>query len=55
MHYLYCTFIEFKTKIKIEIGGDNNENFELNNKQTIPAVGFGVFMIPNEDLLTKHI
>lgn len=26
MHYLYCTFIEFKTKIKIEIGGDNNEN-----------------------------
>ena len=22
--------------------------FELNNKQTIPAVGFGVFMIPND-------
>ena len=24
------------------------EIFELNNKQTIPAVGFGVFMIPND-------
>mgnify|MGYP000527730836 CR=1 FL=1 len=24
------------------------KTFELNNKQTIPAVGFGVFMIPND-------
>ena len=24
------------------------EIFELNNKQTIPVVGFGVFMIPND-------
>ena len=24
------------------------KTFELNNKQHIPAVGFGVFMIPND-------
>ena len=24
------------------------KTFELNNKQTIPAIGFGVFMIPND-------
>lgn len=31
--------IKEKTKMK---------NFELNNQQTIPAVGFGVFLVPND-------
>lgn len=31
------------------------EIFELNNKQTIPAVGFGVFMIPNDGLLMMQL
>ena len=28
--------------------------FELNNKKQIPAVGFGVFMIPNNLLMMQY-